>query len=67
VTLILFILGLALAFAGLRVLFWICAWLAIQPLRATLWILGAMSTPRREASPPALPSNVIQFPNRSIS
>jgi hypothetical protein len=37
VTLILFILGLALAFAAARVIFWIVLWAAIQPLRLLSW------------------------------
>jgi hypothetical protein len=59
VTLMLLILG-ALVFYRLAVLcWWICAWLAIQPLRLALFVAGAMFAPRREASPPVLPSNVV--------
>ncbi len=56
---ILALLGLAVAFAALRVLFWIVLWIAVQPLHLALRVLVWLQ-PRAIEPPPSQPFRVIQ-------
>ena len=59
---ILFLFGLVLAFAALRLMFWFALWLAIQPIRAVLAVAVAVE---RELAAPAQSGNVVSLPRRT--
>jgi hypothetical protein len=63
---ILFLFGLVLAFAALRLMFWFVLWLAIQPICAVLAV--AVAVERGLAAPaqaPAQSGNVVSLPRRT--
>ena len=45
-------------------LFWLCCWHAIQPVRFVLWILCALERAIAGARRSPSPTNVIQFKHR---
>ena len=59
--LILTLLALMMAWYALKAAFYLCLWLALQPVLAGLWLVSWVT--RHGSSPlPPLPSNVIRFP-----
>jgi hypothetical protein len=61
---VLFALGALVLYRLAVLLFWVCCWLAIQPLRLLLWAFAAVTA--RESVAPKLPTNVIRFPRRNV-
>jgi hypothetical protein len=61
--LILAVIGLIVAYRLAVLLFWCAAYLAIQPVRLALYLLGATFAPT--PAPVRGGANVIQFPRRS--